>query len=202
MSINFKIIPILILIILISCQNEQKLKTLKDSEIYVIKTSSPYDKDDSFKFREFYFNYNIIMIDSIPEIYYHKKRFNCLTGTEPNNTLPNFCNLKPENFLASNNTSELIKIIVNDSEIPKRVYLISSNDTITDNRYFDLKTQLEKHNIKTSTRVWTEEEEEIMKSILKKINYRPENINWEKTLNVPNEFNSEIEIIEENENVP
>jgi len=190
------------LIIFISCQNEQKLNSLKTSEIYFVRSSNSFNKgystENTITFRDFYFDYNIILIDSISSIYYHIKPLNCMSGTKPNNEFPNFCNLKPENFLTVKSISDLMKIILTNSEIPERIYLISNNDTIRDIRYFKLKDQLSNHDIKTSTRVLTEEEEEIMKSILKNTDYRPENINWVRTLNVPSEFNSEIEIIEEN----
>ena len=202
---RIKIIPILILVTLFGCQNEHQMRTSENSEIYVIRSVPEDTQNDSMSngtitFREFYFDFNIILIDSISEIYFHKKHFYCLTGTNPNNKLPHFRNLKPEYFQTSKNTSELIKLILKEIQNPERVYLISSNDTIRDKRYFDFKDNLSENGIKSSTRTLTEEEVVIMKSILQKAEYRPENIIWERTLNVPNEFedeiNDEIEIID------
>lgn len=193
---RIKLIYILIFVLAYSCQNNPSRKNVsKDSDS--ISTCDKSNNIDTLFIREFYFDYNIIFIDSISKIYFHKKQFYCRNGNDFNNNLPYFRNLKPDYFKVSLNNSELLKIIISEENITKRVYLISNTDTITDKRYFDLKSQLFKVGIKSSTRKLTEEEDEIMKSIIYKKHYNPEKVKWKSTLNVPTDFSEKIEITDE-----
>lgn len=188
-----KLTYLFILILANSCQNHSSSQNISDDSDS-ISTSDKSDNKNTLFVREFYFDYNIIFIDSISKIFFHKARFYCATGEDFNNNLPYFRNLKPDYFEVALNTSELLKIIINDENITEHVYLISNNDTITDQRYFHLKSQLLKHGIKSSKRKLTEEEDEIMKSIIYKKEYNPEKVKWKSTLNVPTDFLEKIEI--------
>lgn len=137
---------------------------------------------------DFYCPYNIILIDTLNEIYYHKKQFQCFTGYPENNSLPFYGFLKKEYFEKCSSVFEMEQIIMTDSLLHnRRVYLISNKDTISDKKYFSLRNALQNDSIKVSTRLLTEEEEEIMKSILNNFDYCPEKIIWHKTLMVPDE---------------
>jgi len=158
---KIKIISIFFLIIFFSCQEGHNRKGSENLEIFIVTNSN--QQNDSLNntknvYREFYSDLNIIFIDSIPEIYYHRKRIYCLTGSEPNNTLPFFRNLKPEYFKTSQSTLELRDLVLKENLKHKRIYLISNKDTIRDKRYFDLKNKLIDKGILTSTRTLTEEE--------------------------------------------
>lgn len=196
--VQYSLLLFIFLVSITGCQNIQRFDDSSDQAFYVIQAATQDQNSASssgtIRFRIFYFDYNIILIDSIPEIYYHGKRFYCKTGAEPNNQMPFFYHFTPDDFHPVEKVPDLMHVILSDSVIPQRVYLISNTDTIRDAKYFELKARFAQCNIKTSTRFITEEEEEIMKSILNNTIYRPENINWNHTLYVPDDFNSEIEI--------
>lgn len=185
-----------------SCYFEhQEKKERENRESYVIKVADTnrirYDSltgEEIIPIRAYYFDYNIILIDSLDEIYYHKQRFFCLTGREIPNNLPFFRNLKPEYFNKSKNLGELLNQISIDSIPAKNVYLVANTDTIYDNRYFKLKKELIRKGIRVSTRKLTEEENAIITAVLNQKKYKPEEIRWENTLSVPEDFYGEFEI--------
>ena len=165
---------------------------IENEEVYVIQYKTTNDTIDSDGlpheyFTEFYLDYNIILFDSIQEIYYHKKRFLCLTGMErENKKLPYYRNLKPEYFLKINNINEIKEVILADTIKPKWIYLAYNEDTIRDKRYFELKTFFTNNNIHVSTRKTTEEEDVILTTIMNGEKYEPHLIDWKNTSNVPN----------------
>ena len=186
---------ILILFMLLSCSHNRT----ENERIYIIQYKMPNDTigSDSLPieyFKEFYLDYNIILFDSMPEIYYHKKRFFCLPGMEQENkALPYFRNLKPDYFLNINNLNEIKETILADTVRPKWIYLAYNKDTIRDKRYFELKTFFTNNNINVSTRKITEEEEVILTSIMNGKKYEPHLIDWKNTSNVPN-FRDEMRL--------
>lgn len=172
------------------CQvNNENISVKK--EVYVIKHIDKNNSIDSITGDtilfsiEFYFDYNIILVDTIPDIYYHKKRFYCLTGSEFGNKLPYFRNIQPEHFQKNTNITDILNQILSDTIRPKRLYIAYNHDTILDERYFQMKKSIIKNNIAVSTRNLTEEEEVIISSIHNKRKYKPEDINWQRTLYVP-----------------
>ena len=193
---------IIVSIFVTSCYFEhQEKKERENRESYVIKVADTnrirYDSltgEEIIPIRAYYFDYNIILIDSLDEIYYHKQRFFCLTGREIPNNLPFFRNLKPEYFNKSKNLGELLNQISIDSIPAKNVYLVANTDTIYDNRYFKLKKELIRKGIRVSTRKLTEEENAIITAVLNQKKYKPEEIRWENTLSVPEDFYGEFEI--------
>ena len=190
----------LFLLSIIGCrQLEQEKDVLNESNIYVIKHNYEKLQDDSIDFiiREFYFDYNIILIDSLPEIFYHKKHFYCLYGAELNNAEPYYRNLKVECFQSVLRPDDLILLLQNDSIRPRSIYLISNKDSIRDNRYFEIKKQLLENDIRVSTRLLTEEENLIMTSIINDEEYKPEESVWKNTLYLPEDFKVNKETVDE-----
>ena len=198
---------IFLAVLMVGCHNNIS-KSGNDIQQYVIQKADYQIRTDSITgepiqvFREFYFDYNIILIDSIGSIYFHKKRFYCLTGSDVwNNTLPVFRNLKSDYFEKLDEIELLLNEILDSENETERVYLISNKDTISDTRYFKLKQNLLENGIKVSTRLITEEETVIMTTILKNMEYNPNEINWERTLSIPTEIEEDTEI-EEIKNMP
>ena len=176
----------------------------KENQKYIIKKANSKPRIDSLTgkpiqfIREFYFDYNIILIDTLSSSYFHKKRFYCLTSNDIwNNSLPIFRNLKPEYFEKAETVEMVLKRILENDEKVESVYLISNKDTISDTRYFKLKQDLTENGINVSTRVITEEERVIITSILEKRKYNPDEINWEKTLNVYTAIEDSIDIVDD-----
>lgn len=187
---------------MIGCDNNTS-NSENDIQQYVIQKADSQIRTDSITgepiltYREFYFDYNIILIDSLSPIYSHKKRFYCLTGSNIwNNTLPIFRNLKPGYFEKYEENDLLLNEILGSENEIKRVNLISNKDTITDTRYFKLKHDLLENGIKVSTRPITEEETFVLIAILENRFYNPKEINWERTLRTPAEIGENIEIVE------
>ncbi len=193
----------LILFTITCCNGKLKNEDISDvREIYIIKsldTKKEYNDTNTLTIVEFYLDYNILLVDSLKDIYYHKKRFYCLYGRDSFVRLPYFRNLQPEYFKKSKIVEEVINLILRDSIRPKRVYIACNQDTIVDERYFQMKKLFIKNNIAVSTRKLTEEESIVLNSILNKKEYKPENINWKRTLGVPeiNVFNKKLEIVNE-----
>lgn len=142
---------------------------------------------DTIQFmRDFYFEYNIILIDTIQEVFYHKDKIRCMTGYSWNNILPFYSFMNKDDFNKCASAKQIEDIILSDSSFSKGyIYIVSNRDTIKDKRYFLLKSSLQANKIKISTRNLTEEEEYIMKAILTKSDYNPERIQWKKTLQAP-----------------
>ena len=202
---NFRKIHIVILLLIttIGCNNIDSISK-KENQKYIIQKANSKPRIDSLTgksiqfIREFYFDYNIILIDTLSSSYFHKKRFYCLTGNDIwNNSLPIFRNLRPEYFEKAETIEMVLKRILENDEKIQRVYLISNKDTISDTRYFELKQDLTENGINVSTRVITEEERVIMTAILEKKKYNPDEINWEKTLNVYTAIEDSIDIVDD-----
>lgn len=202
---NFRKIHIVILLFIITfgCNNIDSMSK-KENQKYIIKKANSKPRIDSLTgkpiqfIREFYFDYNIILIDTLSSSYFHKKRFYCLTSNDIwNNSLPIFRNLKPEYFEKAETVEMVLKRILENDEKVESVYLISNKDTISDTRYFKLKQDLTENGINVSTRVITEEERVIITSILEKRKYNPDEINWEKTLNVYTAIEDSIDIVDD-----
>jgi len=189
-----KINCFLILLFSFACcqRQENNDSILEKEEVFIIKH---FDQNESFQssladtlqmYRiEYYLDYNIILIDTISDIYYHKKRFYCLTGLEMRNNLPFFRNLQPEYFQKNTSITEILNQVLSDSIKPERVYIAFNRDTIMDERYFQLKNLFIKNNIVVSTRNPTEEEDVVLSSIINNRKYKPEEIEWQRTQYVP-----------------
>lgn len=187
----------LLVIILISiffgCGTISKKKLENNDESFIIKKGDTNRiridsvTGDTIEFmRVFYFDYNIILIDSVPDVYYHKDFFHCYTDYPLNNILPFYAFMDVDDFYKCASAKEMEDIILKDSSFSRdRLYIVSNKDTIRDKRYFLLKNTFLANNIQISTRVLTEEESYIMKAILTRKEYCPENIQWKKTLEVP-----------------
>lgn len=199
---NFRqiLLAMFLLLTMLACNNINSQYKGKD-QIYIIQKAKSKLSIDSLTdntiqlIRDFYFDYNIILIDTLRSVYFHKKKFLCLSGHENlNNSLPFFINLKPK-FIEKSRTIEMVlkRVLENEKKV-ERVYLISNVDTIYDSRYFKLKKYLIRNGIKVSTRVISEEERFVMTSILEKKEYKPDKINWKKTLNVFYDVKDYIEI--------
>lgn len=182
----------------VCCQSQESNDSIPGKEeVFIIKHFDQNERfqsilADSLEFYriEYYFDYNIILIDTIPDIYYHKKRFFCLTGREMRNNLPFFRNLQPEYFQKNMSITEILNQVLSDSiraesVYPKRVNIAYNRDTIMDERYFQLKNLFIKNNIAVSTRNPTEEEDVILRSIINNRKYKPEEIEWQRTQYVP-----------------
>ena len=199
---NFKqiLLGIFLLITILACNNINSQFKGKN-QIYSIQKAKSELSIDSLTnkpkqlIREFYLDYNIILIDTLSSVYFHKKKFLCLSGQENlNRSFPFFINLKPK-FMEKSQTIEMVlKRVLENKEKVERVYLISNVDTISDSRYFNLKQYLIRNRIKVSTRIITEEERLVMTAILENKEYRPDKINWKKTLNVFFDVKDYIEI--------
>ena len=179
------------LTVFISCTKTSTRSTENDNlEYYVVKTidSSFYKSHPNTPFVDFYGDLNILLIDSLKEIYFHKKRWLCMTGSQEKNILPHFRFLKPEYFEKTSNLNTIIDSVMafkSDLDYPTFVYISTNNDTIYDKRYFELKQQFIKKKISVGTRKITEEESNIIISILKHKEYDPIEIIWKSTIDVP-----------------
>jgi hypothetical protein len=193
-------VTLFLLTLIVGCDNLDSESKAKNQEYIVQKASTKVRLDsltgDTVPFiREFYFDYNIILIDTISPVYLHQNRFQSLTGLAVwNNDLPVYRYLKPEYFEKIAKIEMVLKRILESEKEIERVYLISNKDTINDSRYFELKQKLNESGIDVSTRVITEEEKFIMTAILKNRKYHPDKKNWENTLNVPAVFEENFEI--------
>ena len=205
-SIFTILIGTILLYFLTSCNNENiNYYDKANDEIFIIKDKQNKSNIDSPSSEiivntVFYLDYNIILFDSLPTCFIHKKRFVCHELVE-NNYLPLFEYLKPEYFMKLDNSSEILKIINSDTLKIENVYIAYNHDTIRDSKYFNLKRELEEENIQVSTRRITEEELFILNSIFNKEVYQPDKLIWKRTLNVPNK-ELLISFINENKNVP
>lgn len=127
---------------LITCCNntEKVIAEFEEEEVYVIKeviiNSNEVDPISGEEIIDlgpvFYLDYNIILIDTIPNFYYHKQEYFCFTGYPQNNNLPYFVNLQPENFHQNEGVRGIVNIILNDSTRTEQVYIAYNKDTITD----------------------------------------------------------------------
>lgn len=175
------------------CKSSSKENTSSETEAFIIKKPSletiqidSITGDTIRIIRDFYFDFNIILIDTIDEVYYHKDIQREMTGCPWNNTLPIYSFMKKDDFFKCASTENIENIILNDTLFSRdNIYMVSNKDTIRDKRYFILKNLLLSNNIKISTRLLTEEEEHIMRAILNTCEYNPNDIHWEKTLNIP-----------------
>ena len=131
----------------------------------------------------YYHDINIILIDSLPQIYYHRKRFVCggCMGEQKHPILPQFIGLNPERLIRIDSSKKILKEILKDEEAPKWVYLISNRDTITDSRYFELKEALINQGVNISTRLLTEEETNVLQCVLDKRGYNSSDFSWNET---------------------
>lgn len=209
---NIAIIIFLTLTIIGCGNNHHRLE--KDIQQYVIKKAKHKVNIDSITenpipfIKEFYFDYNIILVDTLRSIYFHEKRFYCLTGSDVwNNSLPIFRNLKPDYFEKEDKIELVLNRIIKSKKEIERVYLISNKDTISDDRYFELKQKLIENKIGVSTRLMTEEEIAVLSSILENRKHNPIEVDWKSTLHTEFENGEEFEItddleIEEINNTP
>lgn len=191
--IRIVISVILLTSILSGCESSSKENTRFETEAYIIKKPSlntiqidSITGDTIMFITDFYFDYNIILIDTIQEVFYHKDKHQCMTENSWNNILPFYSFMNKDDFYKCASIKQIEDIILNDSSFSKDyIYIVSNKDTIKDKRYFLLKNSLQANKIKISTRLLTEEEEYIMKAILNKSEYNPEGIQWKNTLQVP-----------------
>ena len=131
----------------------------------------------------YYHDINIILIDSLPQIYYHRKRFVCggCMGEQKYSILPQFIGLNPERLIRIDSLKNILEEILQGEEAPKWVYLILNKDTITDSRYIEIKEALIEYGINISTRLLTEEEVNVLQCVLDKRVYNPSDFSWNKT---------------------
>jgi hypothetical protein len=131
----------------------------------------------------YYHDINIILIDSLSQIYYHIKRFVCrgCVGVQDHSTLPEFIGLEPKRLIKTDSSKGIIKELLQYVEAPKWVYLVSNKDTITDSRYFEIKKALTNQGINISTRLLTEEEANVLQCVLDNREYNPSDFSWNET---------------------
>lgn len=183
----------IILSLIFGCGTVSMEKAETEDETFIIKKGDTNRiridsvTGDTIDFmRVFYFDYNIILIDTVPSVYYHKGFSYCDASYPFNNILPFYAFMDVDDFYKCASAKHMVDIILKDSSFSKdRLYIVSNKDTIRDKRYFLLKNTFLANNIKISTRVLTEEETYIMKAILTGKEYCPENIQWKRTLEVP-----------------
>ncbi|MDL2311921.1 hypothetical protein LJC68_03475 [Bacteroidales bacterium OttesenSCG-928-B11] len=184
---------LLILIFLFSffsCNTNDKKNENEDFYVIKHKDYSKVDTDEISIMVEYYFDYNIILLDSISDIYYHKKRWGCRTGREFNGNLPYFGFLQPKDFIKTEDLDNLKGRVLADmlsdsTETSHRVGLICNKDTIRDKRYFELKKFFLSNDIGVSVRKTTEEENAILESIMERKEYEPYLIEWKNTFGAP-----------------
>ena len=184
---------VLSLSILLSC-NTNNVKN-EEEDFFVIEYSD-FSNIDTNKvvMVEYYLDYNIILFDSISDIYYYKTRWLCLTGMGFNGNLPYFRFLQPDDFEKDDDLDKIKEFVfagmLSDSTKTSRnwVGLIYNQDTIRDKRYFELKQFFMDNNINVATRKTTEEEDVILKSIMSGKKYEPHLIEWKNTFDVPDDF--------------
>jgi len=174
---------VLLILCLFSCN------TNTSEEIYIIKYGNPADRDTNEEVHvQYYAGYNIILFDSIPDIFYHRIRswpHHHWYG-DAYGFVPDFFFLRPLYFEKDTNLDKIKEVVL--AEVLERahpwVYLIYNQDTIRDKRFFALKDFFESNNIHVSVRKPTEEENYILISILSGKEYEPHLIEWKNTVNV------------------
>jgi hypothetical protein len=181
------IIAMITMLILLGCRSSENINTLTTSSdsLYIVKMdTSLYEfnyNDSVITLREFYCDYNIILIDSLENIFYHKRKSHDLFP-DPK---PSFIYLKIDDIKKTGSIKSMMKIIRSGKKNPARVYLISNNDTITDYRYFKIKSILKDQGIGVSSRILTEEENYIVQCKLLGRQYDPKNYLWKNTIYAP-----------------
>ena len=166
---------------LVSCKqnvSEERIRVVDSSWIDSIDTS------DAFFTVSWYAPYNIILLDSISDIYFHR------VPRSPNfeGVGPHFYNLRPRNFEKTDDLIQIKEIVLAHMLLERSrrwIYLIYNQDTIRDRRYFILKDFFKNHDILVSTRRPTEEENAILNAIMSGQKYKPHLIEWKNTTNVP-----------------
>lgn len=178
-----------------SSNNANHDHNLTKENIFIIDKDRPFKNSisspdtNTIVITEYYFDYNVLLIDTLKELYYSTLPFYCLAGREiENNFLPYYVGFDKNSFQKSDDTYALINLISRDSSEDKTVYLVSNTDTIRDERYFEIKDSLKGKGIWVSTITLTEEEEEILRAILTKVDYEPEKVLWDKTIDLPKDF--------------
>jgi hypothetical protein len=122
---------------IVSCSDHgYQERNLQDNEMYYV-IDQPYleqnpdsiENDSIMFFTEFYFEYNILLIDTLSAIYYYKMPFYCLTGREIWNELkPYYVGMNPEWFRQSVRVDNIISVIIQDSTESINTYLASYAD--------------------------------------------------------------------------
>jgi len=132
---------------------------------------------------EYYYDFNIILIDSLSQIYYHRKRWVCggCVGNQLRSNLPDFIGLMPDQIIREDSLNVVLRDLFINGANPKYIYLISNKDSIIDPRYFALKDSLLKRNIHVSTRLLTEEETNVLFCLLNNRVYHSDDYLWDST---------------------
>lgn len=179
----------------ICCVNHHSnVEESKVDSVYIFperKISIPIDSltgDSVIRLVRFYFDFNVFIIDTIDGIYYHENHFN-YSPPVPDYRFPAYHYLRQKDFIKMDNLEGLLERIKDNSRQTENVYLIPNKDTVTDSRYFELKSMLIDYGIHVSTRPHLEEEFEILYSILSLKEYEPEKVKWSRTYCVPTRFN-------------
>ncbi len=187
------LIFVLVLLSFVSCNTpvSDNLALSKNDAIqkYIIQKTNFSPRIDSISgdtisiIINYYHDINIILIDSLPQIYYHRKRFVCggCMGEQKYSILPQFIGLNPERLIRIDSLRNILKEILQGEEAPKWVYLVSNKDTITDSRYFENKEVLIEYGINISTRLLTEEEANVLQCVLDKRAYNSSDFSWNET---------------------
>jgi len=165
--------------------------TIDSIPLYVIKKPNLAARIDSLTgdtipvFISYYFDFNIILIDSLPQIYYHKKKWVCSgcmgAVTDEMDKHPRLIGLQPDMLIEVDGIDRLSQKLFSEDTTPNSVYIVSNRDSIYDLRYFALKDSLMNKGIHVSTRLLTQEEANVLTCVINDTTYNPNNYPWEYT---------------------
>ena len=177
-----------LLIIFLACCLFSCKQNTSEERIRVLDTSMSWLNDiDTTMFLgvNWYAPYNIILLDSVSDIYFYGLSF---THSFNNEILPAFHLLRPQYFEKTDDLGKIKEVVlarVLSGRTNKWIYLIYNRDTIRDKRYFILEDFFESKGIRVSTRMPTEEENAVLNSIMRGEKYKPHLIEWRNTVSVP-----------------
>ena len=186
-----------IAIILISCNYSEKGELVVD-EYYIIKPLGERKLFDLDKLTgdtillpplppiNYYLENNFYFLSGFDGILkYSYKPKGRLCGTGLDDSIPYFIGLKPMEIdtLPSNLSVYIDSLSAKLTD--KHAYLISNKDTITDNRFFILKSFLESEGWKLPVRLITEEEQHVFKAKEIGKKYKPCDFEWTNTQYTP-----------------
>jgi hypothetical protein len=114
--------------------------------MFVIPEYNELYRQDSVKYApyDYYGPNNIIILDSLEKIYYHDNWTNCGTGWKVTNP-PRPIDFKKYPMEIYTNINDLIENIKQTDKLIKQVILVSNTDTITNEKYFEIKSAIQ-HN--------------------------------------------------------
>lgn len=138
MEVRWYVLGLTIQLLLCSCAN----KSEEDLFFIVREYNEAYFQDSLNPVHDYYTKHNIILLGQSDSIFYHDFYMGCGTGWSPYDP-PREINFEIWPMRIFRNVDQVADMIRHVENTPRLVMLISDRDTIRDNRYFELKKNLE-----------------------------------------------------------